>query len=76
MKVLFTLALLALPLMALAQSRVVENPEYGSKSIFTEYLNIERVEVKKDTTKITLNSYMPYEGFWAQISGDAYGYKG
>ncbi|MCQ2235813.1 MAG: redoxin family protein [Bacteroidales bacterium] len=72
MKVLFTSALLALPLMALAQSRVVENPEYGSKSIFTEYLNIERVEVKKDTTKITLNSYMPYEGFWAQISGDAY----
>ncbi len=72
MKAFITSALLALPLMAIAQSRVVENPEYGSKSIFTDYINIERIEVKKDTTKISLTSYMPHEGYWAQISGDAY----
>lgn len=72
MKTIITSALLALPLVAMAQSKVIENPLYGSKSVFTENISIERIEVKKDTTKISMASYMPIAEYWAQISGDTY----
>lgn len=72
MKTAITSALIALPLMAMAQNKVIENPVFGSKSIFTTNLNIERIEVKKDTTKLAMTANLPHEGQWAQISGESY----
>ncbi|MCQ2235811.1 MAG: hypothetical protein MJZ18_02310 [Bacteroidales bacterium] len=72
MKTIFTLTLLAIPFLATAQTKVIEKPMVGSKSVYTDGISIERIEIKKDTTRLYMSAFLPGEGNKACIVGDTY----